>query len=88
MFGSTWGERQILQLGAHLDLYTNYRGARYVVAEQPNGHLSETAPGPFKGGGSSDTYTTLIGRISFMLFPRIQIFTGGGLISTLAKRCV
>jgi hypothetical protein len=26
MLGSIWGERQILHLGAHLDLYTNYMG--------------------------------------------------------------
>jgi hypothetical protein len=37
MLGSVWGERQVLHLGAHLDLYTNYRGRGTWPLSNPMG---------------------------------------------------
>jgi hypothetical protein len=57
--GSMWGERQILQLGAHLDLYTNYRGRGTWVLNNrvgalPSGTLaSSMEPAMSKLPGSS-----------------------------------
>jgi hypothetical protein len=59
MLGSMWGETQILQLGAHLDIYTNYRGrgtwslANRVGIPPPRTLANSIVPAMSKRPGSS-----------------------------------
>jgi len=60
--GSLWGERQILQLGAHLDIYTHYRRG------SPRGIWR-------LGNGLTSTSTNTL-RVTSMLAPTMQAARG------------